>query len=327
MTIYSQHPTRGRIQILATFRGLEGVVSSTVTSVTESSLATPIVDALNRVSALATVPVSVYDRRERNFAHFPSEHLDALTDRAARSRLLEGSHSLWYELVMIFLHEALVDLEKAAVAAPLPVRTAIDAELEAEAHALRVELAEYSEGISPPEPESRRLWEHGAPFVSPEDDLEVLSAETRESLHEAEEDATDEQRLTATENLRTLIHAYLRSDHSYARLDTADLSVFVEPDFEEGYFLTLETPLPGKASRRTWQIDIGFWEPDDPDDEDCSSFTGSSVLSCVCSTPPATSEIVELLSLVAQQPGQLATWSKTPIGEKLAGTNFVVTGR
>ncbi|MEV6608767.1 hypothetical protein [Kutzneria sp. NPDC051319] len=38
-------------------RGPAGVVSATVTSVDELKLAVPIVDALNRISACATVPV------------------------------------------------------------------------------------------------------------------------------------------------------------------------------------------------------------------------------------------------------------------------------
>src|SRR5689334_11957682 len=59
VTIYSQHPNRGKVQILATFRGPAGVVSSTITSVEDAALARPIVDALNRISACATVPVSV----------------------------------------------------------------------------------------------------------------------------------------------------------------------------------------------------------------------------------------------------------------------------
>ncbi|MGH7510946.1 MAG: hypothetical protein ACREMZ_15980 [Gemmatimonadales bacterium] len=47
MTIYSQHPQRGKVQILASYRGPSGVVSSTVTSVDSATTAAPIVDALN----------------------------------------------------------------------------------------------------------------------------------------------------------------------------------------------------------------------------------------------------------------------------------------
>ncbi|MER7045093.1 hypothetical protein [Streptomyces jumonjinensis] len=65
MTIYSQHATRGKTQILATYQGPDGVVSKTVTSLAEPRLAVPVVDALNRISAFATVPVSIHDRRER----------------------------------------------------------------------------------------------------------------------------------------------------------------------------------------------------------------------------------------------------------------------
>ena len=72
MTIYSQHPSRGKVQVLATYRGLGGIVSSTVTSVEDATLAAPIVDALNRISTCATVPVSVWDDRGGRFAHYPS---------------------------------------------------------------------------------------------------------------------------------------------------------------------------------------------------------------------------------------------------------------
>ncbi|MFC0548444.1 hypothetical protein [Kutzneria chonburiensis] len=84
MTIYSRHASRGKVQILATYRGPGGVVSSTVTSVDNMALAAPIVDALNRISSYATVPVSMYDERGERLAHYPTTHLAALTDRNAR---------------------------------------------------------------------------------------------------------------------------------------------------------------------------------------------------------------------------------------------------
>ncbi|WP_131770564.1 hypothetical protein [Candidatus Protofrankia californiensis] len=326
MTIYSLHPSRGKVQILATYRGVDGMTSSTVTSITEAGVAAPIVDALNRISAFATVPVSVYDRRGGEFRHYPTKHLDALADRDKRVQLLEGSHSLWYELVMMFLDKALADLEKATTGAPPPVRTAIDVELAAEAHALRVELAEYTENVSPPETEIRRLWEHEDPLVNLEDDLGILGEDTRESLGKVENGIIGGKLQRVVNDLRILLQAYLECNNEFARLEAGDLSIFVEPDFDERYYLTVETPLPPKACRRSWKIEIGRWEPDGPEDEDGSgSYTGNPLLTGVQSAPPVASEIVDLLNLVAHQPGQLATWSKTPVGESLSGTNFVVT--
>ena len=49
-------------------------------------------------------------------------------------------------------------------------------------------------------------------------------------------------------------------------------------------------------------------------------------LSCVCSVPPTIAEIVELLNSRGR-PEQLTEWAKTPVGEALAGTTFVVTER
>ncbi|WP_252991193.1 hypothetical protein [Streptomyces viridosporus] len=85
MTIYSQHANRGKTQVLATYQGLDGVGSKTVTSLGDPSLAIPIVDALNRISALATVPVSVHDRRGQRADYYPRKHLAALTEAAARA--------------------------------------------------------------------------------------------------------------------------------------------------------------------------------------------------------------------------------------------------
>src|SRR5882762_10364699 len=83
--------TVGKVQILATYRGTTGVVSSTVTSVGDIALAGPIVDALNRISACATVPVSVHDMRARRVTSYPADHFAALTDRSARPDLLSGA--------------------------------------------------------------------------------------------------------------------------------------------------------------------------------------------------------------------------------------------
>lgn len=149
MTIYSQHPSRGKVQILATYSASAGVTSSAVTSVDEAALAAPIVDALNRISALTTVPVSIWDKRDGH-SRYPAGHLAALTDRGDRAELLIGAHSLWYELVKLLLAKALTDLDDAMATVPGPVGTAIDAEFEAEARGLRDALAECSQGTPRP---------------------------------------------------------------------------------------------------------------------------------------------------------------------------------
>jgi hypothetical protein len=71
-----------------------GPRSSTVTCVAEADLAAPIADALNRISALATVPVSFHDTRGSRVDYYPREHLASLTDQDARADLLNGAHSL-----------------------------------------------------------------------------------------------------------------------------------------------------------------------------------------------------------------------------------------
>lgn len=187
MTIYSQHANRGKVQILATYHGPAGVMSSTVTSVDDTKFAAPIVEALNRISACATVPVSVWDERRRGIGHYPTDHLTALTDREARSSLVEGAHSLWYEQVMMLLHRALADLDTAVAAVPTPVRTAISAELAAEARGLLDELAESTEGVEPPEPEKRRVWEFQSPFVVFGESAPGLDQQVRDKLNTLEE--------------------------------------------------------------------------------------------------------------------------------------------
>ena len=111
VTIYSQHPSRGKVQILATYRSPSGVASATVTSVARPDLAAPIVDALNRVSACATVPVSVSDHRGDRVRPYPSGHLAALVDHRARVDLPHSTHSLWYGHAKLLLHQALTDLD------------------------------------------------------------------------------------------------------------------------------------------------------------------------------------------------------------------------
>jgi len=308
MTIYSQHANRGKVQILATYRGPAGVVSSTVTSVDDPATAAPIVDALNRISACATVPVSEWDERDGRFRHCPVDHLAALTDRDARPGLVEGAHSLWYEQAMLLLRHALADLDTAVAAVPAPVKTAIGAELEAEARALQNELAG-----EPPEP--RRVWRFHAPFVEP-----VPGLQDREKLNDLEHGLDQTQLEQAVADLRLLLDAYLRCADGGAQLIVEDFEISADPDDEDAYFLTVQAPIVS-WERTGWNIELGRWVPDGDGAE------GAPVLDCARSAPPALSEVVELLNRSNGQSAVLAGWAETAVGEALAGTAFVVTNR
>lgn len=326
MTIYSQHPNRGKAQILATFRGPAGVVSSTITSVEDAALARPIVDALNRISACATVPVSVWDTRDDCHARYPREHLAALTDRTARADLLKGAHSLWYEQAKALLHEALTDLDEATAAVPPPVGKAIAAELESEARGLDDAWAEYSEGISVPETENQRCWDFESPFVAFEGGVEGLSGEDRDRLNRMERGATAEKIRKGVTDMRLLLDAYRKSaNHQIMFLD--EFTISDDPLGPNRYYLNVCAPRPsGEHGRHDWEVEIGQWDIDldDPEHED-STAHGDTVLRCARSTPPAIPEIVELLNRSGGRQEQLAVWAKTHVGEALAGTTFVVT--
>jgi len=330
VTVYSQHSNRGKVQILATYRGPAGVTSSTVTSVDDAVLAAPIVDALNRISAYATVPVSVWDKRGGKFGSYPAGHLAALTDLSARRDLLEGAHSLWYEQVKTLLSHALTELDDAVAAVPPPVRKAITVELEAEARGLREASAEYSEGVPLPETENRREWESETPFVVVDSWTPGLSPDDREHLDSVEQDITQDQLRKGAADLRLLLDAFSQCVNEEARLLSDGFEITDDPYAfgEDEYFLNVEAPMPnGAHDRDEWNIEISRWVPDDPEDEDASSATGESVLSCVRSAPPTVSEIVELLNCSGGRPEKLAAWAGTAVGDALDGTTFVVTKR
>jgi hypothetical protein len=331
VTVYSHHPSRGKVQILATYRGPVGVMSLTITSVDDVALAAPIVDALNWISACATVPVSVYDTRDDQVEHYPAEHLTALTDRSARAGLLTGAHSLWYAHVKMILYRALINLDDAIAVVPAPVQTAIAAELEAEARGLRDALADYYDGIAPPETEHRRLWDFEAPFVvfGGEVDGDALSRKDRDRLDRLEWGITRERLSEGVADLRLLLDAYTRCANDEARLAVDDFTITDDP-LESGtyrFFLDVQAPMPnGAYSRDDWRIEICQWVPDDPEDEETDA-AGEPVVRCTLSTPPTIAEIVELLDRSGGRQEQLATWAKTPVGEALVGTAFVVTER
>ncbi|MFB9902859.1 hypothetical protein [Allokutzneria oryzae] len=324
MTVYSQHPNRGKVQILATYRGPGGVVSSTVTSVDDSARAAPIVDALNRISACATVPVSVWDTRGDRVRSYPDDHLAALTAPSVRGELLEGAHSLWYEKATWLLHQALTDLDAATAAVPAPVQKAITAELETEARGLRDALVEYSEGIEIPETENQRYWDFQSPFVAFEGGLEGLSAEDRERLNRMERGATAEQLRQGVADLRLLLDAHARCTNAEAMF----MDDFTITDDPFDYYLNVDAPRPnGKHGRDDWRIEIGLWVSDLDDPDDLTSATGQTVVSCFRPAPPTVAEIVTLLNRSGGRSEQLAAWAKTPVGEALDGTDFVVTQR
>ncbi|MCE7002344.1 hypothetical protein LWC34_05790 [Kibdelosporangium philippinense] len=328
MTIYSQHPNRGKVQILATYRGSVGVRSSTVTSVDDAVLAAPIVDALNRISAYATVPVSVHDTRDEQFDYYPTDHLATLTDRNARAGLLDGAHSLWYDQVKVLLHLALSDLDDVVAKVPAPVRTAIAAELAAEESGLREAVAEFSEGSGVPAAKERRHWEFDAPFVACDGREYGLNLEVRERLNAVERGASKENLRQGIADLRLLLDAYIRCENDEARLSIDDFSI-ADDRFEagiDGLFLNVEAPMPNRAhGRDDWRVEVIRWIPDNPEDED-SNATGEPILRCVRAESPAAAEIAELLNRSGNNE-QLSKWMETPVGEPLDGTAFVVAQR
>ncbi|WP_327402285.1 hypothetical protein OG194_20570 [Streptomyces sp. NBC_01288] len=299
-----------------------------MTSLADSALAAPIVDALNQISALATVPLSIHDLRGRRVANYPRKHLVALTDRTSRADLLSGAHSLWYEYTCLQLHQSLADLDEALTPVPEPVRIAVGAELETEAGQLTEALADFSGEAHLPETEGRREWDFGHPFVTYDGGVETLGRETREQLDLLEEGITTEEREKAIADLRVLATACSRFSGESVMLDHAYPRIFAEPYDADGYYLSIHAPEPGDGSDDSWDIDISRWQPDDPNEsyEECSSATGGTVLRCALPAAPTADEIVDLLNRVDREPDLLIKWAETSVGELVAG-HFVVTKR
>ncbi|MEU5975728.1 hypothetical protein [Streptomyces sp. NPDC047315] len=332
MTIYCQHSNRGKTQILAVYQRGDDTVSSTVTSLSSAALAAPIVDALNRISALATVPLGLFAERRGRIARYPSGHLAALTDRAARADLLRGAHSLWYEWVCWDLHQALVDLDGAVEAAPPPIRIAIDEELETEQRELRDALAEYSEAIPVPQG-NQRSWDSGFPFVPYRGGMHLLTGETRKGLDRLEEGVTPEERKTAIADLRLLITAFdqwsaEQADDGMFSLEYPE--IFAEPYDADHHFLTVSAPDPQGEGLDAWHVEVCRWVPDDPEEEgeeEYSSATGEHLVQCVLPAPPSADVLSALLSRVSAEPAVLKAWAQTSVGSPLEGTTLVVTSR
>lgn len=302
-----------------------------MTSVDDAKAATVIADALNRISASATVPVSIHDERPDRSSFYPSGHLTALTDPSRRDDLLagKGEHSLWYEYAMLVLHRALADLDTAIAPMPAPVQTAITAELEAEARGLRVGLAIF--GTDTSEEESERQWDFGDPFVHYDGGMAELSADTRDRLNRLEEDLPESQHAQAAEDLRLLYNVYTPMAGTYAHLEEEDLSLFYEPadNPSDGYFLTVDAPRPGHPNGSpSWSVSISRWEADERDsDGEITGAHSESVLDCALVSRPTAGELTGLLELAETGSEQMSAWAETPVGDALAGTAVVVTKR
>jgi len=315
MTIYSQHASRGKIQILATYRGPGGVMSSTVTSLG---------------SALATVPLSVFDLRGRKVQSYPTGHVRALTEPATRSALLAGVHSLWYAYVCFELRQALADLEDALAPVPEPVRIAVQAEVEKEARLLSLAAPDDEEPRSDAEEGGERVWSLGEPFVLYEGGMDVLSAEVREKLNEFEVFATDEERVEAVADLRVVLAAEAQCSDLHVHVEPGYLDLSYDPFRKDRLFVTVSVPRPGEDDDvdGAWWIDISQWVPDDPDEdeEDFGSATGYSKVRCELPARPSVQAIVDLVRRLDTEPHLLGhIVEAATVGSPLGGTPFVVT--
>lgn len=270
--------------------------------------------------------------RGRGFEDYPDKHLAALTDRNARAALLTGSHSLWYEQAMWLLDEALRDLDDAAASVPSPVRTALDAELETEARWLGAALAEYADGVELPNDADRRLWDFGEPFVVFEGGLEGLSSRDREGVDDVEAGTTGKELRDASDDVRVLLDAHAQSKTSELHLEMNHLSISAEPEAMERFYVDVMAPLPsGKYNRIQWAVVIAHWvvdrwEVDDDGERYPGESHGEPVVRCDLPQRPTVHDVVGLLDLCTNQE-RLAAWSRTPAGQPLADTVFVVTKR
>lgn len=334
MTIYSQHSNRGKVQILATYQGPGGVMSSTVTSLGSADEAAPLVDALNRVSALAELPMSVYDRRGHQLRPYPSLHIEALVNKEVRDGLLTGVHSLWYEYVCFELHRALADLDDAVASVPDPVRIAVQAELDKEIELLRVAIAE-SDGTEPAPTEGvDRLWQFDTPMVRYNGGMDVLSDEVRENLDEYEEAVSEKERAIAVADLRVLATTYaLCPKVEHLQFEAGYLNLLYDPYERERLFVTISAPEPGTDGLTVWSIDVERWVPVDPSaqlgdlDEDYhGATTGQGVLRCALPARPLAESLADLLRRLDREPQLLPRIVKAAeVGSPLEGTEFVVT--
>jgi hypothetical protein len=328
MAIYSQHPNRGKTQILAAFDSPSGWTSVTVTSVEDASAASRVVDALNRLSACATVPISIWDTRFGPVGQFPTGHLDAICDKERHHELLTGSHSLWYEYVMLLLHEAITDLDASLAKLPDPVQTAVREEVAAEVSALRTELARY-DGTVEAGP-SGRGWAFGLPSVAFGGGLQELEHGTRREMDRAEAELPDGGLEAAADALR-LLFAVDRAAHPDVMFEPGYLDLMDDPEGAMGpdrYYVAVGADVPDGSDAARWAVRVSRWDIDldAPENADATA-TGDTLLVCDLDGPPAVDELVGLFSLSRNNVSMIASWAQTAIGEPLHGTAFVVTQR
>jgi hypothetical protein len=199
-----------------------------------------------RISACATLPLCVYDRRDDGFGHYSTGHLAALTDPAARAGLLTGYQSVWYELVTFELHAALTDLDHATSDAPDPVKLAITQELAAEARDLNAQLLDYSGNVTP-SAAIQRAWSHDFTFIAYDGGMTELTTSTRELLDRLENDASGAALANAIDGLRLLLTADQHTDNQEATLEVSVLSIIDDPSWGSGYYLSIDSPAPQRS--------------------------------------------------------------------------------
>jgi hypothetical protein len=210
---------------------------------------------------------------------------------------------------------------------PAPVRTAITAELEAEARSLRVGLREYEEGSS--EEETDRQWDFEEPFVLFDGWMAELSSSIRQRIDRLEIHLAVHHLAQAAENLRLLYNVYMTIEGGRTSLEEEYLSITYEHDdtAPDGHFLTIQAPRPGhRHGKDTWSVIIDQWVADKYDsDGEIEEAHGETVLECVLAERPTAGELANILTLAQSGPERMSAWAKTPVGEALAGTVFIVT--
>jgi hypothetical protein len=173
----------------------------------------------------------------------------------------------------------------------------------------------------------QRAWDSELPFVEFEGGLPELMKSTRENLDRLEEGASAEELKRAVDALRVLYDAYHKTLNREAMLDIAALSITDDPGDSGGYYLSIGASIPKGHLARPWDIHIGQWESDGPEDEEFSSAIGHPVAWCALDAHPDVTDLVRLLDLSAEGEERLTAWATTPIGHPLEGTTFVVTER
>ncbi|MEV6608768.1 hypothetical protein [Kutzneria sp. NPDC051319] len=140
------------------------------------------------------------------------------------------------------------------------MRTAINAELEVEAHGLRDEPAEYVENIEPQKPEKRRLWNFRSPLVGLNGVEFELSQVSRNTLNGVELGLDHVEIAQSAANLRLLLAAQLPCAGNWVELLADGIEISEDPhdEDEDRYYLNVQAPMPrgkwgrNKLERRAW---------------------------------------------------------------------------